>query len=65
MDAIALEDRLNLLVIDIDSMRQDRLGRRYGERSITPNLDALVAEAGNHAEAVAALPPVTSPSLRE
>ncbi len=34
----------NILMISIDTMRADRLGRRRGSRSLTPHLDRLAAQ---------------------
>ena len=35
----------NLLLISLDTMRADRLGKRVRGRSLTPNLDALAAQS--------------------
>jgi arylsulfatase A-like enzyme len=43
----------NLLLISLDTMRADRLGRKVGGRSLTPNLDALAAKSVRFTQALA------------
>lgn len=56
-----LKDRLNVLVITIDTLRADRLGCYGYHRSTTPNID-LLAEEGVQFENAYCQAPLTLPS---
>jgi len=55
------EERLNLLLITIDTLRADRLGCYGGNEALTPSIDRLAREGTQFTSAFSAIP-ITLPS---
>lgn len=54
--ALGTDQRRNVILLSIDSMRGDAIGKRYGKRAVAPNLEAFARESIYFERAVAPAP---------
>jgi hypothetical protein len=52
--ALGAGQRRNVILISVDAMRRDALGKRYGKRVVAPNLEAFARESLSFSRATAA-----------
>jgi arylsulfatase A-like enzyme len=54
--ALAAGKRRNVIVLSVDTLRRDAIGKRFGKRAVAPNLEAFGRESIDYARATAPAP---------
>src|SRR4029077_5895422 len=54
--ALSAAQRRNVILLSIDTMRRDAVGKRFGERAVAPNLEAFARDSVFFERATSAAP---------